>query len=110
MSSFDSPECPLVQWTPRHRLHIVPILLCVRSHRVSIERLLVVPHLDHRKVVRARGVLRDVETEASCLGTARLGQFSEHRRHIDLPAATDVYVRNDDDSVATLFVLALARS
>src|SRR2546422_9061162 len=56
---------PLVVERARHRRELVAELARRRRHRVRLDRLCVLPHLDHGEMILPVGLLHDLESQVA---------------------------------------------
>src|SRR2546428_8000106 len=84
---------PLVVERARHRRQLVAELARRRRHRVRLDRLRVLPDLDHREVVLPVGLLHDLEAQVAVALATLVAQTLERRDAIVLARRNDVDVR-----------------
>src|SRR2546427_11758071 len=88
---------PLVIERARHRRQLVAELARRRRHRVRLDRLRVLPDLDHREVVLPVDLLYDLEAEVAVALATLVAQTLERSDAVGLPRRNDVDVRRDED-------------
>src|SRR2546425_9405485 len=91
---------PLVVERARHRRELVTELARHRRHRVRLDRLRVLPHLDHGEMIRPVGLLHDLEAQVASAPPALVAEPLERRDPVVLARRNDVDVRRDVDGVA----------
>src|SRR5262245_50847817 len=86
---------PLIQRAARNRTERVAVLSRVRRGSVRIERLLVLPSFDDRKVIGPHRMLKNIETDVALFLSACLREPSEQVAGIG-PLTANVHMRDDE--------------